>query len=108
MRAALLGISAFFFALCLAHAGFRLSGDRSAENEVLFIQFHNVPLLLFGPVPFLLSEETKNAPSAIEVAFHTSGYRYAYYISWKPDYIVEERLTRQEGKKKEFVLQEYY
>ena len=52
-------------------------------------------------VPFLLSEETKNAPSAIEVAFHTAGYRYSYYISWKPDYIVEERLVRQEGKKKQ-------
>ena len=52
-------------------------------------------------VPFLLSEETKNAPSAIEVAFHTEGYRYTYYISWKSDYIVEERLLRQEGKKRE-------
>ena len=52
-------------------------------------------------VPFLLSEETKNAPSAIEVAFHTAGYRYTYYISWKLDYIVEERLLRQAGKKKE-------
>lgn len=55
-------------------------------------------------VPFLLSEETKNAPSAIEVAFHTAGYRYIYYISWKPDYIVEERLLRQEGKKKEKLI----
>lgn len=52
-------------------------------------------------VPFLLSEETKNAPSAIEVAFHTAGYRYTYFISWKPDYIVEERLLRQEGKKRQ-------
>ena len=52
-------------------------------------------------VPFLLADETKNAPSAIEVAFHTAGYRYVYYISWKPDYIVEERLSRQEGKKKQ-------
>lgn len=52
-------------------------------------------------VPFLLAEETKNAPSAIEVAFHTAGYRYVYYISWRPDYIVEERLSRQEGKKKQ-------
>ncbi len=55
-------------------------------------------------VPFLLSEKTKNAPSAIEVAFHTAGYRYTYYISWKPDYIVEERLFRQEGKKKEKLI----
>lgn len=55
-------------------------------------------------VPFLLSEETRNAPSAIEVAFHTTGYRYTYYISWKPDYIVEERLLRQEGKKKEKLI----
>ena len=55
-------------------------------------------------VPFLLSEETKKAPSAIEVAFHTAGYRYTYYISWKPDYIVEERLLRQEGKKKEKLI----
>lgn len=52
-------------------------------------------------VAFRLSDETKNAPSAIEVAFHTAGYRYTYYISWKTDYIVEERLLRQEGKKKE-------
>lgn len=52
-------------------------------------------------VPFLLSEETKNKPSTIEVAFHTAGYRYTYFISWKPDYIVEERLLRQEGKKKD-------
>ena len=52
-------------------------------------------------VSFLLSEETKNAPSTIEVAFHTAGYRYTYYISWKPDYIVEEHLLRQEGRKKE-------
>ena len=52
-------------------------------------------------VAFRLSDETKNAPSAIEVAFHTAGYRYTYYISWKTEYIVEERLLRQEGKKKE-------
>lgn len=52
-------------------------------------------------VSFLLSEETKNAPSEIEIAFHTGGYRYTYYISWKPDYVVEERLLRKEGKKKE-------
>jgi predicted ATPase len=55
-------------------------------------------------VPFLLSEKTKNAPSSIEVAFHTAGYRYSYYISWKTDYIVEERLLRQEGKKKEKII----
>ncbi|MCR4664370.1 MAG: ATP-binding protein [Paludibacteraceae bacterium] len=55
-------------------------------------------------VSFLLSEETKNAPSAIEVAFHTAGYRYTYYISWKQDYIVEEHLLRQEGKKKEKLI----
>ena len=55
-------------------------------------------------VSFLLSEETKNAPSAIEVAFHTAGYRYTYYISWKPDYIVEEHLRRREGKKKEKLI----
>jgi len=55
-------------------------------------------------VPFLLSEDTKNAPSKIEVAFHTAGYRYTYYISWKPDYIVEESLLRQEGKKKEKLI----
>ena len=55
-------------------------------------------------VPFLLSEETKNAPSEIEVAFHTAGYRYTYFISWKADYIVEERLNRQEGKKKEKLI----
>ena len=52
-------------------------------------------------VQFLLSEETKNAPSTIEVAFHTAGFRYTYYISWTVDFIVEERLLRQEGKKKE-------
>ena len=40
-------------------------------------------------VAFRLSDETKNAPSAIEVAFHTAGYRYTYYISWKTEYIVE-------------------
>ena len=55
-------------------------------------------------VPFLLSDETKNAPSEIEVAFHTAGYRYTYYISWKADYIVEEQLSRQEGKKKEKLI----
>ena len=55
-------------------------------------------------VQFLLSEETKNAPSAIEVAFHTAGLRYTYYISWTVDYIVEERLLRQEGKKKEKLI----
>lgn len=53
---------------------------------------------------FKLSEETKNAPSAIEVAFHTAGYLYTYYISWTRDHIVEERLARQEGKKKERTL----
>lgn len=55
-------------------------------------------------VSFLLSEETRNAPSAIEVAFHTAGYRYTYYISWKPDFIVEEHLLRREGKKKEKLI----
>ena len=55
-------------------------------------------------VSFRLSEETKNAPSVIEVAFHTAGYRYTYYVSWKPDYIVEERLFRQKGKKKEKLI----
>ena len=53
---------------------------------------------------FKLSEETKNAPSAIEVAFHTAGYRYTYFISWTRDHIVEERLARQEGKKTERIL----
>ena len=53
---------------------------------------------------FKLSEDTKNAPSAIEVAFHTAGYRYTYFISWTRDHIVEEQLTRQEGKKKERIL----
>ncbi len=55
-------------------------------------------------VQFRLSEETKNAPSAIEAAFHTAGYRYTYYISWTVDYIVEEKLLRQEGKKKEKLI----
>lgn len=55
-------------------------------------------------VSFLLSEETRNAPSTIEVAFHTAGYRYTYYISWKPDFIVEEHLLRREGKKKEKLI----
>lgn len=55
-------------------------------------------------VQFLLSEETKNAPSAIEVVFHTAGFRYTYFISWSVDYIVEERLLRQEGKKKEKLI----
>ena len=32
-------------------------------------------------VSFRLSDETKNAPSVIEVAFHTAGYRYIYYVS---------------------------
>lgn len=53
---------------------------------------------------FKLSEETNNTPSAIEVAFHTEGFRYTYFISWSPDHIVEERLIRQEGKKKEKII----
>lgn len=53
---------------------------------------------------FKLAEETKNAPSVIETAFHTTGYRYTYFISWTTDHIVEERLLRQEGKKKEHVI----
>lgn len=52
-------------------------------------------------VPFLLSEDVKNAPSSIEVAFHTAGYCYTYFISWLPDYIVSEKLLRKEGKRKE-------
>lgn len=55
-------------------------------------------------VQFLLSEETKNSPSSIEVAFHTAGFRYTYFISWTVDYIIEERLLRQEGKKKEKLI----
>ena len=55
-------------------------------------------------VSFRLSDETKNAPSVIEVAFHTAGYRYIYYVSWTPEYIVKERLFRQEGKKKEKLI----
>ena len=53
---------------------------------------------------FKLSEETSNTPSVIEVAFHTAGYRYTYFISWSLDHIVEERLSRQEGKKKEKII----
>ena len=55
-------------------------------------------------VQFLLSEETKNSPSSIEVAFHTAGFRYTYFISWTVDYIIEERLLRREGKKKEKLI----
>lgn len=53
---------------------------------------------------FKLSEETNSTPSEIEVAFHTAGYRYTYFISWTLDHIVEERLSRQEGKKKEKII----
>ena len=57
VRAVLLGVSLFFFALCLAHAGFRMAAGRNFEITLQFIQFHNLPLLLFGPAPFLLSEK---------------------------------------------------
>lgn len=55
-------------------------------------------------VTFKLADETKQSPSIIEVAFHTAGYRYYYYISWTTDHIVEERLSRQEGKKRERLI----
>ena len=38
------------------------------------------------------------------MAFHTAGFRYTYFISWTVDYIIEERLLRQEGKKKEKLI----
>lgn len=55
-------------------------------------------------VPFLLSEEAKNIPSSIEVAFHTAHYCYIYSISWLPDYIVSEKLLRKEGRRKEKLI----
>ena len=38
------------------------------------------------------------------MAFHTAGFRYTYFISWTVDYIIEERLLRREGKKKEKLI----
>lgn len=55
-------------------------------------------------VTFKLAEETKNAASEIEVAFHTAGYRYMYHIAWTTDHITEEQLSKQEGKRKEKVI----
>ncbi|MBO2524114.1 MAG: hypothetical protein CW341_00180 [Bacteroidetes bacterium] len=55
---------------------------------------------------FELSDETKNAPSTIDVAFYTEGFRYRYSISWTPDCIVSEALHRQLGSKKEKTLYE--
>lgn len=55
-------------------------------------------------VPFLLSDETKNTPSSIEITLHTAGYCYTYSISWLPDYIVSEKLLRKEGKRKEKLI----
>lgn len=57
-------------------------------------------------VRFELSDETKNAPSTIDVAFYTMGYRYRYSISWTPDCIVNETLYRQQGSKKEKTIYE--
>ena len=50
---------------------------------------------------FKLSDETKNAPSTIEIVFHTAGFRYIYYICWDADHIVSESLSKQEGRRKE-------
>ena len=57
LRAAVFCVSAVCFAACLTYAGWQVFREQSAEEAVFFIQFHNVPLLLFAPVPFLLSEK---------------------------------------------------
>ena len=78
----------------------------SVLNELITINRNskNPSRYRLPAVPFLLSNETKNAPSSIEVAFHTAGYCYTYSISWLPDYIVSEKLLRKEGKRKEKLI----
>lgn len=46
-----------FFAACCVHAGLKMRGD-DVFARIMFCQDHNIPLLLFAPVPFLLSEKT--------------------------------------------------
>lgn len=46
-----------FFAACCVHAGLRMRGD-DVFSRIMFCQNHNIPLLLFAPVPFLLAEKT--------------------------------------------------
>ena len=50
-------ISAGFFAACCLHAGIRTVQTQDIYNRIRFCQCHNLPLLLFAPVPFLLSEK---------------------------------------------------
>lgn len=51
-------------------------------------------------VSFLLSEDTKDAPSSIDVVFHTHGFRYEYFVRWDEKYIHEERLSKSMGIRK--------
>ena len=75
----------------------------SVLNEIITINHQSKSSIRnrLPRVSFKLSHETENAPSIIEVAFYTGGYRYIYYVSWNSDYISEESLKRQIGKRKE-------
>ncbi len=55
-------------------------------------------------VSYVLSNETKEKTSIIEVVFHTNGHRYCYYIEWNADHIFKETLSLQDIRKKEVIL----
>lgn len=78
----------------------------SVLNEIITINHQSKSSIRnrLPRVSFKLSHETENAPSIIEVAFYTGGYRYIYYVSWNSDYISEESLKRQIGKRKEKII----
>ena len=66
-------ISVLFFAGCCVHAGVQTACTQEIINRIMFCQDHNLPLLLFAPVPFFLSETNDTR----RVSALLAGYLYS-------------------------------
>ncbi|MBQ7639291.1 MAG: hypothetical protein IJS90_10365 [Clostridia bacterium] len=56
VRFSLFCLSLLLFAGCCIHGGIKMLQSKDYWNMMLFCQNHNIPLLLFAPVPFILSK----------------------------------------------------
>jgi len=54
VAAIVLSLSCILFAACLIHGGVQMLKNKSYWNAAIFCQSHNLPLLLFAPIPFLV------------------------------------------------------
>ena len=73
VRFSLFLLSCAFFAACCIHAAVKTAMSGDIMNLTRFCQAHNVPLLLFAPVPFLLSEKNDVRRTCALIA----GYLYS-------------------------------